>query len=79
MRNAIAGCLLRGLLLLLVASPTALAQTAATAQINGAIKDQAGLSLPGVTVTSTRRCRRSTMETSGESRLRAIHGSCSLR
>jgi hypothetical protein len=51
MRYAIAGCLLRCLMLLLVVSHTAWAQTAATAQINGSIKDQAGLSLPGVTVT----------------------------
>jgi hypothetical protein len=53
MRHAIAGCVLRALLIVLVSSYTAWAQTAATAQINGSVRDQAGLALPGVTVTVT--------------------------
>ena len=53
MRHAIAGCFLRGLLILLLSSYSAWAQTAATAQINGSVRDQAGLALPGVTVTVT--------------------------
>ena len=53
MRPAIAGCVLRALLILLVFSHTASPQTAATAQMNGTVRDQAGLALPGVTVTVT--------------------------
>ena len=53
MRHAIAGCVLRALLILLVFSQTASPQTAATAQMNGTVRDQAGLALPGVTVTVT--------------------------
>jgi hypothetical protein len=53
MRNAIAGYVLRAPLIVLVSSYTAWAQTAATAQINGSVRDQAGLALPGVTVTVT--------------------------
>ena len=43
MRHAIAEHVLRALLVLLVFSQTASAQTAATAQMNGTVKDQAGL------------------------------------
>ena len=53
MRDAIAGHVLRALLIVLVSLYTAWAQMAATAQINGSIRDQAGLALPGVTVTVT--------------------------
>ena len=53
MRHAIAGYVLRALLILLVFSQTASPQTAATAQMNGTVRDQAGLALPGVTVTVT--------------------------
>jgi hypothetical protein len=53
MHHAIARSALRALLILLVASHTAWAQTAATAQINGTVRDQAGLALPGVSVSVT--------------------------
>jgi hypothetical protein len=53
MRHAIAGYVLRALVILLVFSQTASPQTAATAQMNGTVRDQAGLALPGVTVTVT--------------------------
>ena len=53
MRHAIAGCVLRALLILLAFSQIASPQTAATAQMNGTVRDQAGLALPGVTVTVT--------------------------
>ena len=41
MRHAIAGLVFRALLILLLSSQTALAQTAATAQLNGTVQDQA--------------------------------------
>ena len=43
----------RGFLIFLLSSTTAWAQTSATAQINGTVKDQGGLALPGVTITVT--------------------------
>ena len=52
MRHAIA-CLFRASVIVLVFSRFASPQTAATAQMNGTVKDQSGLSLPGVTVTVT--------------------------
>ena len=55
MRHAVTvtGYVARALLILLVVAPAASAQTAATAQMNGTVRDQAGLALPGVTVTVT--------------------------
>ena len=46
--------IVRGILILLVMNGSASAQTAATAQINGTVKDPAGLALPGVTITATK-------------------------
>src|SRR5207245_3975211 len=43
----------RGLLILLLSFTTAWAQAVSTAQINGTVKDQGGLALPGVTITVT--------------------------
>ena len=51
MRHAFTSFVLRGFWLLLLCASTASAQ--ATAQINGTVRDQAGLALPGVTVTVT--------------------------
>src|SRR5207344_1075978 len=42
-----------GVLLLVVSFTTVLAQSISTAQINGTVKDEAGLALPGVSVTLT--------------------------
>ena len=54
MRHAVAGRFVRGLLILIVTTPSsAWSQTAGLAQINGAVHDQAGLAVPGVTVTVT--------------------------
>src|SRR5687767_15985457 len=53
MRHAVIGYVVRTLLILLVFASAASPQTAATAQMNGTVRDQAGLSLPGVTVTVT--------------------------
>jgi hypothetical protein len=53
MRHAIVGSFTRALLILIMMSSTALAQTTATAQMNGTVRDQAGLALPGVTITVT--------------------------
>jgi len=49
MRHVVAGLVFRGLLILLLSCTTAWAQ--ATAQLNGTVKDQGGLALPGVTIT----------------------------
>ena len=49
MRHAFTSFVLRGFWLLLLCASTASAQ--ATAQINGTVRDQGGLALPGVTVT----------------------------
>src|SRR5712692_1654390 len=54
MRHAVP-LVLRGLLILLLSFTTAWAQ--ATAQINGTVKDQGGLALPGVTVTVTQNAK----------------------
>src|SRR2546428_6557031 len=43
----------RALLILLLSVTTAWAQAVSTAQINGTVKDQGGLALPGVTITAT--------------------------
>src|SRR6266508_2641419 len=43
----------RGLSILLLSVTTAWAQAVSTAQINGTVKDQGGLALPGVTITVT--------------------------
>jgi hypothetical protein len=53
MRNAVS-IAVRGILALLLACGTGWAQTAATAQINGTVRDPAGLALPGVTITVTK-------------------------
>lgn len=47
------GLVSRGLLILLLSCTTVWAQSVSTAQINGTVKDQGGLALPGVTVTVT--------------------------
>ena len=46
------GLMLRGLTTFLLSSTMASAQAVSTAQINGTVKDQAGLVLPGVTITA---------------------------
>jgi outer membrane receptor protein involved in Fe transport len=43
----------RGVLIVLFSCTTAWTQALSTAQINGTVKDQGGLSLPGVTITAT--------------------------
>src|SRR5678816_891425 len=43
----------RGLLILLLSVTSAWAQAVSTAQINGTVKDQGALALPGVTITVT--------------------------
>src|SRR2546428_6604214 len=43
----------RGFLILVLSVTTAWAQAVSTAQINGTVKDQGGLALPGVTITVT--------------------------
>ena len=43
----------RWLLLLLLSTVTASAQSLSTAQMNGSVRDEGGLPLPGVTVTLT--------------------------
>ena len=53
MRHA-ASVTVRGILIVLVSFTAASAQTAATAQINGTVKDPASLPLPGVTITATK-------------------------
>ena len=53
MRHRLVGRIARGLLLVLLPCSTAWAQAASTAQINGAVKDQSGAGLPGVTITVT--------------------------
>jgi hypothetical protein len=53
MRHAVTGFVARTLLILFAFATAASPQTAATAQMNGTVRDQAGLALPGVTVTVT--------------------------
>src|SRR5437773_10859258 len=52
MRRAVP-LVVRGFLILLLSVTTAWAQAVATAQINGTVKDQGGLALPGVTISVT--------------------------
>src|SRR5437773_9971902 len=52
MRRAVP-LVVRGFLILLLSVTTAWAQAVSTAQINGTVKDQGGLALPGVTITVT--------------------------
>src|SRR5437667_286489 len=53
MRHALAGISARAILLVLLSFTAAWAQSASTAQINGTVKDAAGLALPGVSITVT--------------------------
>jgi hypothetical protein len=53
MRHRLAAIHVRGLLVVLLSSAPAWAQSVSTAQINGTIRDQGGAILPGVTVTVT--------------------------
>jgi hypothetical protein len=52
-RHGVIAAVFRGLLILLLSITTVWAQTSSTAQINGTVKDQGGLALPGVTITVT--------------------------
>jgi len=61
MRHALTGCLLRGLMILLVFSSSASSQTTATAQINGigtVITNEQVLELPSMAVSSPSSCSR---------------------
>ena len=53
MRQRVTGTITGGLLLVVLSMSTALAQSAATAQIDGSVKDAGGLALPGVSVSAT--------------------------
>src|SRR2546421_5942849 len=53
MRHWLVGISARGVLAVLLSVSTSWAQSVSTAQINGAIRDQSGAGLPGVTITVT--------------------------